>query len=270
MHPANRSQSAFSLVELSIVLVILGLLVGGVLAGQSLIRASELRAVVTEYQKWLGATQAFRDRYFALPGDMSNATKFWTAQDPVAANCATTASAGAATCDGDGDGVIEVLGAAGAPAGSNEIFRFWQHLANAGLIEGSFSGIKSGTTNYATVFGTNSPASKLGSGGWGMYMQGVVSGDSRLYDMNYGQAMYFGAALVNNVPNTAVLKPEEAWNIDTKLDDGKPASGKVMAVYWNNACAAADDGSSASSDLVASYRLSTSSVQCGLIFPNFP
>ena len=68
--------SAFSLVELSIVLVILGLLVGGVLSGQSLIRAAELRSVTTEYSRYTTAISSFRDKYFALPGDMSNATSF--------------------------------------------------------------------------------------------------------------------------------------------------------------------------------------------------
>ena len=68
---------AFSLVELSIVLVILGLLVGGVLSGQSLIAAAALRSVTTQEARWVAATQTFRDKYFALPGDMNNATSFW-------------------------------------------------------------------------------------------------------------------------------------------------------------------------------------------------
>ena len=71
-------QQGFSLVELSIVLVILGLLVGGILSGQSLIRASELRSVTTEYQTYVTSLGTFRDRYFALPGDLSNAASFWS------------------------------------------------------------------------------------------------------------------------------------------------------------------------------------------------
>ncbi len=67
----------FSLVELSIVLVILGLLTGGILAGKSLMRASELRAVSTEYQRYLTAAQSFRGKYFELPGDFSKAQSFW-------------------------------------------------------------------------------------------------------------------------------------------------------------------------------------------------
>jgi prepilin-type N-terminal cleavage/methylation domain-containing protein len=73
----TSAKSAFSLVELSIVLVILGLLVGGVLAGQSLIRAAQLRAVTAQVGQYAAASKTFRDKYFALPGDLPNATSFW-------------------------------------------------------------------------------------------------------------------------------------------------------------------------------------------------
>ena len=69
MMKASTAQPGFSLVELSIVLVILGLLTGGILAGQSLIRAAELRSISTDYSRYIAAVQAFRDKYFALPGD---------------------------------------------------------------------------------------------------------------------------------------------------------------------------------------------------------
>lgn len=116
----------FSLVELSIVLVILGLLTGGILTGQSLIRASELRSITTEYNRYIAAAQTFRDKYFALPGDMANATAFWGAAHATPATCKTTASSSALTCNGNADGFIQ-----GVVATSNESFRFWQHLANA-------------------------------------------------------------------------------------------------------------------------------------------
>lgn len=261
-----RSQSGFSLVELSIVLVILGLLVGGVLAGQSLIRAAELRAVSTEYSRWVTATQTFRDKYFALPGDMRNATAFWGTDNLGCPN----GGGSSGTCNGDSDGLIEVFGFSGAPTSSNEIFRFWQQLAHAGLIEGTYQGIQSGAGANATVLGQNAPRSRLANAGWGIFPQGNTSADSRLYDMDYGQVLYFGAQVVNTVNVGAVLKPEEAWGIDTKIDDGRPSYGNVIALYWNNACAAANDGGHASSDLAASYKLNDSSNQCALAFKGFP
>ena len=74
----KKAVSAFSLVELSIVLVILGLLTGGILAGQSLIRAAQLRAVSTEYSRYVASINSFRDKYFGWPGDLRNATAFWS------------------------------------------------------------------------------------------------------------------------------------------------------------------------------------------------
>ena len=75
----SSSSSAFTLVELSIVLVIIGLLVGGVLSGKSLIRASELRAVASEFSYYKIAIGNFKDKYSALPGDMRNAVTYWGA-----------------------------------------------------------------------------------------------------------------------------------------------------------------------------------------------
>ncbi len=126
---------AFSLVELSIVLVILGLLTGGILTGQSLIRASELRSITTDMNRYVTATQTFRDKYFAVPGDMRNATAFWgvAAGTGSDATCANTVSTSAATCNGNGDGVIQTFNVA-----FDEIFLAPKHLANAGLIEGSY------------------------------------------------------------------------------------------------------------------------------------
>ena len=73
------SRSAFSLVELAIVLVILGLLTGGILSGQALIAAAEVRKAATQFTRYQAAVWTFRDKYFAMPGDMTNADKFWTA-----------------------------------------------------------------------------------------------------------------------------------------------------------------------------------------------
>jgi prepilin-type N-terminal cleavage/methylation domain-containing protein len=75
MDSIYRKQTAFSLVELSIVLVILGLLVGGVLSGQALIRASEMRSITAQANQYRAAIYSFRDKYFAIPGDMANARR---------------------------------------------------------------------------------------------------------------------------------------------------------------------------------------------------
>jgi prepilin-type N-terminal cleavage/methylation domain-containing protein len=255
----------FSLVELSIVLVILGLLTGGILAGQSLIRASELRAVSTEYQRYAAAAHTFRDKYFGIPGDISSATRFWGRQAATAdcvTNSAATVSA-SGTCDGNNNGT---LSDAAAASESGEHAQFWRQLALAGLIEGTYSGYANSGGFVHCVIGTDCPKSKLASAGWSMRGLGTYVGDGQVYAMDYGNTMIVGAASAGINPVAAVMRPEEAWNIDTKADDGKPAYGKVIARFWNNACAAADDGTHANNDLAASYKLSDSSIQCAIYF----
>lgn len=253
-------QRGFSLVELSIVLVILGLLTGGILAGQSLIRAAELRSVNTEFSRYLAATQTFRDKYFAIPGDMANATKFW-GDDNAACPDPLVTNGTPGTCNSNGDSDLNLATAANA---TSEIFQFWKQLALAGLIEGSYSGLSGGAGMYNPVPGTNVPPSRLSNAAWYVSTNRNYPGDTDTY--KYDLRSYF--LLQGTSSATPVLSPEEAWNIDTKLDDGKPASGKVVAKYWNNLCAAADDGSSANNDLVASYRLSDRTTRCALFFTN--
>lgn len=259
-----QRRSAFSLVELSIVLVILGLLVGGVLSGQSLIRASELRAVTEEFSRYKAAIGTFRDKYFAIPGDMTNATAFWT----TAAACpgiSTTAAGG--TCNGDGNGQITNVA-----TNANEPFRFWQHLALAGMIEGNYSGTSGDTTATDTIstINTNVPRSKMSNAGWSIF----YLGDRPVSDVNYFDASYANAFLFGtgtSLTQSAVLKPQEAWNIDTKLDDGKPATGAVMSDENEGAAASttscSDTAPSGAASLTASnYSLANTGQYCSLIF----
>lgn len=266
-------ESGFSLVELSIVLVILGLLTGGILAGQSLIRAAELRAVSTEYSRYNAAINSFRDKYFALPGDMPTAVKFWTAQaggtaDGTDAACAAldvnTPSTTQATCNGNGDGRVSSYGnTAFAPIMGYEVYRFWQHLANAGLIEGSYTGVLNTTfgdySGIATSLGRNVPRSKVNNAGW-LFVYWGNSTYAPALPSNYGHVMTFGAPWIHEYTFGPVIKPEEAWNIDTKMDDGRPATGNVMTT--DTSAPNCIDGNTTS----ANYLLSLSGNSCGLVF----
>ena len=272
------SHRAFSLVELSIVLVILGLLVGGVLSGQSLIRAAQLRSVSTDYAKYYAAGKSFRDRYFALPGDMINATSFCGTADVCPGWQAGSARNDARTCNGDGDGHIVHVSCGGAC--QNEIFGMWQHLADAGLVEGHFTGITNDPSYgapYGISFaaGVNSPPSKINNATWGTYYIGTVTIiDTTYVEGDYANAMMFGNA-AGGLPYGAALKPEEAWNIDTKIDDGKPGSGAVVVPETNGGnCYNLSDGSAGSASAAAArntilYNLTYSSNACALIFKNY-
>ena len=253
----KKTSLAFSLVELSIVLVILGLLVGGILSGQSLIRAAELRAVTAEYQRYLTAVNSFRDKYFAIPGDMDNATSVWGKDNTYCAGHTGTAAT-PGTCNGDGNGYLST--ASGATS-TGEIFRFWQQLALAGLIEGNYTGI-SGTAGDASIARVNVPVSKLSSGVWGM--QGAASpyaGDANAYAYDYGNTFLFGKEVAGWWALGAVLGPVELMNIDTKIDDGKPASGKVLPYYWANCTTSASK-----TDYTGTYKLTDTTKKCAAYF----
>ena len=255
----GQSKAAFTLIELAIVLVVIGLLVGGVMSGQALIKAAELRAVVTEHQRYKTAVMIFKDKYRALPGDMKNATKFWGVAHATPATCKTTASTGKETCDGDGDGAIEY-----GAAGSNEVYRFWQHLANAGLIEGQYNGITgAGGGAYGhSIIGTNVPASKLTNAGWSLYYRaGIFVGYSEMFSGIYGNYFVVGKETSAYGTYFPILTPEEAWNIDVKVDDGKPGMGEVTATFWDT-CTDATDKDDADSD----YLLTDTTVECSLAF----
>ena len=252
-------------------LVILGLLTGGILGGQSLIRAAELRAVTTEYNRYVAAVNTFKDKYFAIPGDMTNATQFWGYTGGTGCTSTSTSTTSATgTCDGNGDGLIYWGGAASQ---SGEVFQFWNQLALAGLIEGKYTGIAGPGTSWTardTIFGTNAPKSKLSNAGWGAgYWDHPGDAWGGSYKYNAGNSLYIGAMNpLGNINSLPVLKPEEAWNIDTKMDDGKPASGKI--ILFANSISFGTIGSCTTStsniDYTGSYNLSASGVVCSLLF----
>ncbi len=266
----NNSQG-FSLVELSIVLVILGLLTGGILTGQHLIRAAELRSVTTEFSAFQAAVNTFRDKYFALPGDMNNAEDFWGSMTNCGA--ASPSGSGTETCNGDGDGFI-TWAAAAAQTGEN--FAFWQQLANAGLVEGSYTGIAGSVGQNHGIPSVNIPGGKMSNAAWNTIggSTGPI-GDAEQFDRGGGNILLYGGIRNTGTgsPKLPVLTSTEMWNIDTKTDDGRPAIGKVL-VRDRVGCTLKADGSAqttAAADaalLDSTYNLADDSILCTIIFDN--
>jgi prepilin-type N-terminal cleavage/methylation domain-containing protein len=253
----------FSLIELSIVLVILGLLAGGILAGQSLIRAAELRAVTTEYQRYTTAANSFRDKYFGMPGDFRDGTRFWGYQGGTGctsnAGISTTSTTG--TCDGNGDGFVNNASAASQ---TGETFQFWRQLAAAGLIEGTYTGLSGSVSTMDPVFGENSPRSKAGSAvGWGSnYLDNRAGATSNLFLLDYRNSLTIGGD-DGSWADTPSFKAEEVWNIDMKMDDGKPAQGKIHAYPSGNSC----NNATSNADFAGDYALTTTTQNaCAIIF----
>lgn len=257
----READKGFTLIEMSIVLVIIGLIVGAIILGTSLIRQAQLMSISTNVQAYTSAVQTFMQKYNDLPGDMANATSYWGTNP----NCATQGvGAGTQTCNGNGDGQI------GNPQLNRiEGMYFWQHLGNAGLINGNFSGA---TTNMASggwdQIGYNCPASKVDGAGFSMLYLGTATADgagiwSSLYQANYKHVFEFGAQdyVYHGDPWVPVITAGEAFNIDTKFDDGMPGTGNIMVQNPN-----ADNCATNYNHTTAQYNMGTQSYSCQLLF----
>lgn len=253
----------FTLVELSIVLVIIGLIVGGVLVGKDLIRAAELRSIASEKERFLTAVYSFKTKYNAVPGDFTAAQTIWGA----AASC-TTAQTTTATCNGDGDGSIERR----SPSGSlgNESFLFWKHLANAGLVPGSYTGVKDGSNIAATTV-NNAPQGKIAGSLWYIEDWGIQTNVSWAWNGKYLNCFEVGLLVANSDPWGSFLTAAEMSALDAKIDDGKPGSGSLVAARNEPECAVKADGVSPAGPTdgdTAIYKPTSSGYQCFLTFRN--
>jgi prepilin-type N-terminal cleavage/methylation domain-containing protein len=226
LHRNNKSRNGFTLVELSIVLVIVGLLTSGILVGKDMIRAAELRSITTEKEQIQTAVMLFENKYFGLPGDITNATSFWGS---MTGTCPTnvTAQTGTQTCNGDGDGIVTGMkGGSTLINDAHEFLIFWQHLSNAGLIAGTFKGFWPGWSEY----GTGGYVSKVGKNatwaGGGYAASTVLISDISRFEGNYGNTI----SLRDNINYIPILTPSEVWNIDKKIDDGLPGMGKMVTL----------------------------------------
>lgn len=184
---------------------------------------------------------------------MSDATDFW----------------GAATNNGNGDGTINAASAVNA---SGEAFEYWNQLALANRISGRFTGKagpSAGWTGMDTVPKVNAPASRVGSAAWGIANRSNYAGDNTSFAFNYGNTFVLGAVTPGGPPVGPVLKPDEAWHIDTKFDDGKPSSGGIIAIEgggFSGASSSKCTTAAANNDYSGAYNLSASTKACGLYF----
>lgn len=237
--PPLSPQRAFTLVELSIVLVILGVLIGGILTGQGLIRAAELRSVMTDANNYTAAAANFRSQYRYQAGDMPNAASYWSGAS-----------------NGNADSQIT----------GNERFQFWAQLNAAGLVEQRFSGVAGSGGANDFVLGGNTPASRQPSAGFAVTYANLAASGTH-YAVNLDNALTFGAGMGSNAgePTNAALTPTDAFTLDSKADDGIPGMGKWVANLtgggnFGTATACSTDASG--TVYTGIYRTTSASVAC--------
>lgn len=216
-----RKAHGFTLVEIAIVLVIIGLLLGGILKGQEMITQAKIKNVVADMSGVSAAMYGYQDRYKALPGDDSKAGGAggrWT---------------GAAA--GDGDGIVSGKWT----AGSTEAINFWDHLRHAGFISGS------GATNPF-----NAVSGKLGV----QTGDGPAAGTAPagiLSDGGTPATAFSGLILCSgNLPDKIAI------SVDSQMDDGVGNKGSVRAMSQTagpNPATLAATASTYSEDGVSTY-----------------
>ena len=187
-----RKTKGFTLVEIAIVLVIIGLLLGGILKGQEMITQAKIKNVVADMSGVTAAMYGYQDRYKALPGDDRGATRWGLTPS------ATTA----------GNGIIE---GKWTEAGK-ESLDFWDHLRRAGFIAGS-----SGAENPF-----NAVSGKLGvqtGDGSGASPVGILS-DGAATPTKFSSLMLCSANLPDKI----------AISVDSQMDDGDGKKGSVRAM----------------------------------------
>lgn len=214
----RRSEQGFTLVELAIVMIIIGLLIGGILKGQELIANARVAATVAQVKGIDAATTTFRDKYDALPGDMTNA----------AARLPATGCGGAA-CNSTGANGNGLLGNVPLAAPAGEGVNFFQHLAAADLLSGIDFGSAAGT-----AWGDIYPAAEVAGG----FHAGFFNGVGGLGGAASAPAGHYLSLVSTSGAASAgdALSPNQGQRIDTKLDDGSATTGSVVST--GGACVA--------------------------------
>ena len=190
----KTSQKGFTLVEIAIVLVIIGLLLGGILKGQEMITQAKIKNVIADITGVSAAMYGYQDRYRTLPGDDKSATTRWTG---LPANGA-----------GAGNGVIE--GTYGSATATDESRLFWDHLRRAGFVGG---------TGNENPFNAVSGKTGVQTGDGSSATPGGVLGTAA------NTELFAGLILC-----TANLPDKIAISVDSQMDDGKGKAGSVRAM----------------------------------------
>ena len=195
-----KNRQAFSLLELSLVVIIISLLVAGSTAGLKIVRKAQIQSTLKDILEYKYAFHEFVISYQALPGDFDNAYNYFSGGDNSICGEKTE-------CNGDGDGMIEQN-----QKSNSEDFRAWQHLYLAELVETQFSG--EWNMDYSV------PKAKISDS----YISFKFDNDLNDNILKLGSVI----STTGKYSDGGILTTKEAQKIDEKFDDGISHSGKII------------------------------------------
>lgn len=251
-----KQQCGFTLIELSIVLIIIGLLSAAVTSGFSILRDSNLKRIMADVEHYKGAIALFKNRYNAIPGDFARAGTIW-------GNDCNGSSTGSDECSGNGNRFIE-HGSQDSLTNTSETLRLWQHLNNADMANLSLTGMPySGCSanDICAQAGTNIPEAPLTNSGYYFYTDSSTR----------NTALIVGGNAVDSWNSAPIISPLEAYEIDNKIDDGVNSTGffsgtgmlsgsSSWALTFDNAASNCSAGTS------SGYNTATDDRTCGAAF----
>lgn len=209
----KRDQSGFTLIELAIVLVIIGLLLGGVLKGQELIQSAKIKNVINDFSSTTVGYYGYQDRYKQIPGNDNAAKERWTQAVP-------------APVDGLGDGKITgtFLDLTGSQAS-----QFWYHLRLSGFIGGSGEG---GPLNaFGGQLGVQDGGDSFNNGTPGTGFKGLIICESHISDK---AAAAIDNQLDDGNPNTGIIRAVvEPLGVTTAPTPGLPVVATAATAAAN-------------------------------------
>lgn len=201
-------QRGFSLVEISVVLVIIALIASAATVGVNMIEAAKIRAIVSEFGKYTVAINSFSAKHEQFPGDFSEAEDNWGASN---------------TDNGNNDGHIQFENSDGVHEG----YLAWQHLSFEKMLNATYPGTRG---DGIAVVGTDVP---LSTSKGGYFLDYAAFGFSEANVLILGKAANSTAGVVV----AGVLTPSQALEVDVKMDDGEPKTGTVRGADGSGATA---------------------------------